>query len=292
MSSSSAAPRLLLIHSARTRAWTPRTSIATAPAPSCRCAHTAPTAWAAPRACRARPRSLWSPAHRAPSRQHLLHPRHPLPFASTLSLASECQLMPRMATAATTAARAPGTRMASTAPTAPTAACADRCHCRPQVHPSARASAWRRASAPIAPTADRTPPCNRRRRLWLYRLHRLQGCRPLLAPRDGRRPLYKARRVDALACSRWSSLRWLASSHGWWGCLEHCDRARCETGREEHVGVGEEGRSRDVLDGESGWLSFSASTGWRAWNATRSRRRRRCAPSTAHTPSPGRRPPT
>ena len=53
--------------------------------------------------------------------------------------------------------------------------------------------------------------------------------------------------------------------------LEHCVRARCETGRKEHVGVGEEGRSRDVLDGESGWLSSSASTGWRALNAKRSR---------------------
>ena len=239
--------------------------------------------------------------------------------------------MPRMA-AATTAARAPSTRMASTSPTAATAAtaaCANRC--RPLVHPPARASAWRHASAPMAPTADRTPRCSRRRRLWLYRLHRLQGCRPLLAasrparprrprqsqrplrrwrhrphpchrglchrrrrctpprrprrvccrrrkaplftrmptlqPRDGMPPLSKARWVDSLACSRWSSLRWLASSHGWWGCLEHCVRARCETGRKEHVGVGEEGRSRDVLDGESGWLSSSASTGWRALNA-------------------------
>jgi hypothetical protein len=53
--------------------------------------------------------------------------------------------------------------------------------------------------------------------------------------------------------------------------LEHCVRARCETGRKEHVGVGEEGRSRDVLDGESGWLSSSASTGWRALNAKRPR---------------------
>ena len=43
--------------------------------------------------------------------------------------------MPRMA-AATTAARAPSTRMASTAPTAPTApACANRCQCRQPVHP-------------------------------------------------------------------------------------------------------------------------------------------------------------
>jgi len=240
--------------------------------------------------------------------------------------------MPRMA-AATTAARAPSARMASPAPTAPSAACANRCHYRQVGHPPARASAWRRASAPIAPTADRTPPCNRRRRLWLYRLHRLQECRPLLAasrparprrprqsqrplrrwrhrphpryrglfhrrrrctpprhprrvrcrppkappytrmptlqPLDGRPPLSKARWVDSLACSRWSSSRWLASSHGWWGCLEHCVRARCETGREEHVGVGEEGRSRDVLDGESGWLSSSASTGWRALNAKR-----------------------
>jgi len=227
--------------------------------------------------------------------------------------------MPRMA-AATMAARAPSARMASTTPTAPTVACADRCHCRPLVHPPARASAWRRASAPIAPTADRTPPCNRRCRLWLYRLHRLQGCRLLLAasrparprrprqsqrplsrwrhrphprtpprrprqvrcrrpkappytrmptlqPRDGRPPLSKARWVDSLACSRWSSLRWLASSHDRWGCLELCVRARSETGRKEHVGVGEEGCSRDVLNGESGWLSSSASTGWRALNA-------------------------
>jgi hypothetical protein len=267
--------------------------------------------------------------------------------------------MPRMATAATTAARAPSTRMASTAPTAPTAptaACVNRCLCRPLVHPPARASACRRAPAPIAPTADRTLPCNRRRRLWLYRLHGLQGCRPLLAasrparprrprqsqrplrrwrhrphprhrglrhrrrrctplrrprrvrchhpmarpltrmptlqPLDGRPPLSKARWVDSRACSRWPSSRWLVSSHGWWGCLEHCVRARCETGRKEHVGVGEEGRSRDVLDGGSGWLSSSASTGWRALNAKRPRRRRRCAPSTAHTLSPGRRPPT
>jgi hypothetical protein len=219
--------------------------------------------------------------------------------------------MPRMA-AATTAARAPSTRMASTAPTAPTAACVNRCHFRPLVHPQARASAWRRASAPMAPTADCTPRCSRRRRLWLYSLHRLQGCRPFLAasrparprrprqsqrplrrctplrrprrvrchhptvppltrmptlrPLDGRPPLSKARWVDSLA-SRWSSSRWLASLYGWWGCLEHCVRARCETGRKEHVGVGEEGRSRNVLDGESGWLSSSASTGWRALNA-------------------------
>jgi hypothetical protein len=238
--------------------------------------------------------------------------------------------MPRMA-AATTAARSPMARMASTALTAPTAACVNRCHYRQLGHPPARASAWRHASAPIATTADRTPPCNRRRLLWLYGLHRLQGCRPLLAasrpahprrprqsqrplrrwrhrphprhrglrhrrrrcthprrprrvhcrrpkappytrmptlqPRDGRPPLSKARRVDSLACSRWSCLRCLVSSYGWWGCLEHCVRARCETGRKEQVGVGEEGRSRDVLDGESGWLSSSASTGWRALNA-------------------------
>jgi hypothetical protein len=220
--------------------------------------------------------------------------------------------MPRMA-AATTAARAPSTRIASTAPTAPTVACANPCLCR-QLHPPAMASAWRRACAPIVPTVDRTPPCNCRRRLWLYRLHRLQGCRPLLAasrparPRRPRQclrplrrwrhrphprhrglrhrrrrctpprhpctyanstPLSKARWVDSLACSRWSSSRWLASSHGWWGCLEHCVLARCETRRKEHVGVGEEGRSRNVLDGESGWLSSSASTGWQAWNAKR-----------------------
>ena len=91
----------------------------------------------------------------------------------------------------------------------------------------------------------------------------------------------------------WSSLRWLASLYGWWGCVEHCVRARCETGRKEQVRVGEEGRSRDVLlHGVSGWLSSSASTGWRALNAKRPRRLRRCAPSTAHTPSQGRRPPT
>ena len=94
---------------------------------------------------------------------------------------------------------------------------------------------------------------------------------PTLQPLDGRPPLSKARWVDSLACSRWSSLRWLASSYGWWACLEHCVRARCETGRKEHVGVGEEGRSRDVLDGGSGWLSSSASTGWRALNAKRPR---------------------
>ena len=220
--------------------------------------------------------------------------------------------------APTTAARAPRTRMASTAPTTPTAACADRCKCRQPGHPPTRASAWRRASAPIALIAGRTLPCNRRRRLWLYRLHRLQGCRPMEAvepglarigpilaasrparprrprqsqrplrrwrhrphPRHRRRcctpprrpcthakstPLSRARWVDSLASSRWCSLRWLASSYGWWGCL-HCVLARCETGRKEHVGVGEEGRSRDVLNGGSGWLSSSASTGWRALN--------------------------
>jgi hypothetical protein len=63
--------------------------------------------------------------------------------------------MPRMA-AATTAARAPSTRMASTAPTAPTAACANRCHRRQPAYPPclpARPSAWRRAPTPIATTA-------------------------------------------------------------------------------------------------------------------------------------------
>ena len=94
---------------------------------------------------------------------------------------------------------------------------------------------------------------------------------PTLQTLDGRPPLSRAGRVDSLACSRWSSLRWLALSYGWWGCLERCVRARCETGREEHVGLGEEGHSRDVLDGESGWLSSSASTGWRALNAKRPR---------------------
>ena len=191
-------------------------------------------------------------------------------------------------------------------------------HCRDQYRLSCR--------------TNKLPPCNRRRRLWFYRLHRLQGCRPLLAasrptrprrrwrhrphprhrglrhrrrvctprrprrarcrrrkappltcmpilhPLDGRPPLSKARWVESLACSRWSSLRWLASSYGWWGCLEHCVRARCETGRKEHVGVSEEGRSRDVLDGESGWLSFSASTGWRALNANPRPRPKACTP--------------
>ena len=61
----------------------------------------------------------------------------------------------------------------------------------------------------------------------------------------------------------------IVSSYGWWGCLQHCFRARCETGRKEHVGVREEGRSRDVLNGESGWLSSSASTGWQALHAKR-----------------------
>ena len=129
-------------------------TIATAPAPSCRCARTAPTAWTAPRACRAHPHSNRSPARRAP-RQRLRHPRHPLPFASTLLLASECQLMPRMA-AATTAARASYTRMVSSGPTAPTAACANQCHCRQPAHSPclpARAAAWRRASMPMSPTA-------------------------------------------------------------------------------------------------------------------------------------------
>jgi hypothetical protein len=115
---------------------------------------------------------------------------------------------------------------------------------------------------------------HRRRRCTPPRRPRRVRCRrpkappytrmPTLQPRDGRPPLSKARWVDSLA---WSSLRWLASSFRWRGCIEHCDRVRCETGREEHAGVGEEGRSRDVLDGESGWLSSSASTGWRALNA-------------------------
>jgi hypothetical protein len=208
--------------------------------------------------------------------------------------------MPRMA-AATTAARAPSTRIASTAPTAPTAACANPCHCGQLVQPPAMASAWRRASAPIVPTVDRTPPCNRRcrpllaasrparprrprqclrpLRRWRHRphrrhrglRHRRRRCTPPRRPCTyaNSTPLSKARWVNSLACSRWSSSRWLGSSHGWWGCLEHCVRARCEAGRKEHVGVGEEGRSRNVLDGESAWLSSSASTGWRAWNAKR-----------------------
>ena len=68
--------------------------------------------------------------------------------------------MPRMAAATTAAAGASSTRIASsapTAPTAPTAACANRCQYQQPVHPPARASAWRRVSIPIAPTAAPAP---------------------------------------------------------------------------------------------------------------------------------------
>ena len=117
--------------------------------------------------------------------------------------------MPRMA-AATTAGRAPRTRIPSTrTPTAPTAACANRCHCRQLVHPLARTSAWRRASALIAtmtapaprsqcvhtaPTAwavDRANrcyhrlheprPCHHHLQWPRLRYHRLPACAPLRA---------------------------------------------------------------------------------------------------------------